>query len=111
MEREHSSRFRAMVKTPRPSPPRRLLSFRGGMGVVVDALAARLGPALQVDRPVQTLSRSGHGWRLTCARGVTVEADHVVLAGPAWASAAMVRDAAPELATSFGRVTYAGLSV
>jgi oxygen-dependent protoporphyrinogen oxidase len=111
MEREHGSLLWAMLKTPRPSTPRRLLSFDRGMQVLVDELCARLGPSLQVDRPVQALRRAGDVWRLTCAGGVVIEADHVVLSVPAWAAAVMLNDAAPELAAQVGRVSYAGLTV
>ena len=111
MEREHGSLLRAMLKTPRPSTPRRLLSFDTGMGSLVDALAARLGSTLHVDRPVQALRRTADAWRVTCAGGLTLDADHVVLTVPAWAAAGMVRDVAPGLAASLGEVAYAGLTV
>lgn len=111
MEREHGSLLRAMFARPRPSTPQRLLSFDTGMGALVEALGARLGGALQVDRPVLALRRTGDVWRLTCGGGVTLDADHVVLTVPAWAAAAMLRDAAPDLATSVAQVTYAGLTV
>jgi len=111
MERDHGSLLRAMLKTPRPATPRRLLSFDRGMQVLVDELRGRLGPSLHVDRPVQALRRSGDVWRLTCAGGPVLEADQVVLSVPAWAAAAMLRDAAPELAACVGRVSYAGLTV
>jgi oxygen-dependent protoporphyrinogen oxidase len=111
MERDHGSLLKAMLKAPKSSTPRRLLSFDRGMGVLVDALAERLGPSLQVGRPVQALRRTGDVWRLTCPGGAALEAEQVVLTAPAWASAAMLRDAAPDLAAAFGAVTYAGLTV
>jgi oxygen-dependent protoporphyrinogen oxidase len=111
MEREHGSLLRAMFARPRPSAPTRLVSFDTGMGALVDALTARLGSTVQVDRPVEALRRTGDGWRLTCRGGVALEADHVVLTVPAWAAAAMLRDTAPDLAASVGQVTYAGLTV
>ncbi len=111
MEREHGSLLRAMLTGPRPSTPRRLLSFDAGMGTLVDALVARLGSALRLDSAVHELRRAGDIWRLTCGKGVTIEADHVILTVPAWAAASIVRDEAPELATSLGQVTHAGLTV
>ena len=111
MEREHGSLMWAMFVRPRPSTPTRLLSFDTGMGVLVEALTARLGSALQLDRPVQRLRRIGDVWQLTCGGGVTLEADHVVLTVPAWAAASMLHDGAPEVAAPAGQVTYAGLTV
>jgi oxygen-dependent protoporphyrinogen oxidase len=111
MERDHGSLLKAMIKAPKASTPRRLLSFDRGMGVLIDALAERLGPALQLGRPVQALRRAGDVWRLTCPAGTAFEADQVVLTVPAWASAAMLRDAAPDLAAAFAAVPYAGLTV
>jgi oxygen-dependent protoporphyrinogen oxidase len=63
-------------------------SFDRGMRVLIDALAAKLGPRLMLDRSVHALERKGAGWIVRSESAF--EADHVVLATGAIRSAALI---------------------
>lgn len=62
-------------------------SFAGGMGEIVDAIAARLGRAVRVKSTVAGLTRTEQGYRLAVAGSGDVEVGGVVLAVPAWVTA------------------------
>jgi oxygen-dependent protoporphyrinogen oxidase len=70
LEREHGSVLRGLLaerraSAGRPRPPRRLVSFDGGLESLPRALAAGLGPALKCEAPVTGLHRTDLGWRVT----------------------------------------------
>ncbi len=65
-------------------------SFAGGMEDVVDALVTRLGPAVATASGVANVARSSRGYRLALTGGAAVEAEGVVCAVPAWATARLV---------------------
>ena len=70
----------------------RFRSFAGGMGEIVDALAAQ-PPLARMIRPAQGvtgLAPATRGWRLSVTGGSTVEAEAVILALPAWTTARLV---------------------
>jgi protoporphyrinogen/coproporphyrinogen III oxidase len=84
-----------------PSPFRTL---DGGLGVLTDELAARLGP--EVVRPgvsATALRRERNGWRLETSAG-PIDADDVVLAVPARIAAGLVPD--PDAATELASVPF-----
>jgi protoporphyrinogen/coproporphyrinogen III oxidase len=67
-------------------------TIQGGMGRLVDALAATL-PDVRLGLPVRELRRHGTGWRLTVGStrdASTVDADGVVLAVPATPAARLL---------------------
>jgi oxygen-dependent protoporphyrinogen oxidase len=93
MEREHGSLFRALAarrRAGRGAP--RLFSMRGGLGRLVEALAASLGPRLATGAAITDLAPGGDAapWILTRADGTTHPADRVVLALPAPAASRLV---------------------
>lgn len=66
------------------------MAMEGGLGRLVDALAARLpAGSARVGAPVEGLRRSGAGWTVRAA-GEDFAADAVVLAAPASAAARLV---------------------
>ncbi|MGW7007002.1 protoporphyrinogen oxidase [Streptomyces sp. NPDC054933] len=93
-------------------PATRLTSFRrGGMRVLVDALAARLADAIRTRSPVDRLERSvGGGWSLWTPHGET-RADHVLLAVPAPAAAHLLQPHLPRAAQRLRAVRYAPIRV
>ncbi len=131
MEAEYGSLFRAMLAKRRQrrddngvgAPAGRLTSFTDGMEALVRTAASALGSAvrtgcrateLQVRRGVN----DGLGPRLVGAREFSlrcgtrlVEADAVVLAGPADASAELLRAAAPGAAALLASIHTAPLAV
>ena len=81
MEAEHGSLLRAMKA--RAGKRGTLTTFDGGMQVLPDALAARLGASVKTARRAMGLQRRGDGWAVQAADGEVFPADAVVCAIPA----------------------------
>ena len=100
LERDHGSLIRAMrkLKASGPGPRGTLTSFKGGMGDVINALLAKLGPAV-VRAHVRSIeflgSRDGASFRVRTDDSGPAPADAVVLATPGYATASLVPDVAP----------------
>jgi oxygen-dependent protoporphyrinogen oxidase len=110
MERDHGSLIRAMMAR-RGQKPARLISFDGGMGVLVDALRERCAAVLRTGTAVREIARAGDEWRVGLADGSAVAADRVVLAVPAHAAARLVAGLDPELSRALASFTFSGLAV
>jgi oxygen-dependent protoporphyrinogen oxidase len=83
------------------------VTLAGGMGELVEALAARL-PAgtVQLKRRAGGLERRGDSWRLDAGDGA-IPADRVVVATEAHAAGRLLRYVDPPLATLLQTVSYA----
>lgn len=92
---------------------RRLVSFRGGAGRLVEALAESLGPAVRCDSPVERVARDGRRWRVVVggARGDELLADVVVSAAPAPCAARYLSGVDRDLARTCARVPYAPVAM
>jgi oxygen-dependent protoporphyrinogen oxidase len=129
LEEDHGGLFRALLATRRSRrrddavgvPSGRLTSFTGGMAELTGALTRALGAAVRTSTPVTELSerhpiaiRSGrpsrHRYAVRMAAG-TLDADVVVLSGPAAESAAILRDLDPVLGTLLESIQTAPLAV
>lgn len=113
MEREHGSLFRALAarrRAGRRAP--RLWTMRGGVGRLVEALAACLGSRLVTGAAITDLAPGGGApWTLTRADGSTHRADRVVLALPAPAAARLVARLDPPLARTLGATPCSSVAV
>jgi oxygen-dependent protoporphyrinogen oxidase len=88
---------------PKPSA---FTSLRGGVGEIVDALAARLGDAIRLETAVQRLARTGDGaWEITHDGGARI-VDHVVLTGPAHGAARLLRGVATAAEGELDAIPY-----
>jgi len=77
-------------------------TLKGGLGTLVDALAARV----KVCRAeVETIERSGSGFRLRTG-GEWIDADQVIVACPAWSAARLVQGLDGRLAELLGSIDY-----
>jgi protoporphyrinogen/coproporphyrinogen III oxidase len=77
-------------------------TLKGGLGTLVDALAARV----KVWRAeVETIERSGSGFRLRTG-GEWIDADQVIVACPAWSAARLVQGLDGRLAELLGSIDY-----
>jgi len=86
-----------------PSPFR---SLRGGMGELIDALAAAVGESrIRLNTAVRGVERHGGGWRVALSDG-SLEADEVVIAVPAHVAAGLVQGFGAELARDLGGIEH-----
>lgn len=100
-----SSETAADVSGPRWSL---FVTFAGGMGELVDTLAARLpAGAVHLKQRVGTLERRGDRWHVDCAEGGVYTADRVIVAAEAHAAGRLLRYVDPTLATMVGVIPYA----
>lgn len=113
--REHRSLTRGLralagnAKGP-AGPP--FMTLRGGLAELVDALRDRLGPVdVRTRAPVAAVeSLPGARYRLTLVGGETIEADHVIIAAPAYTAAALLDHPAPGLARELRAIEYASVA-
>ncbi|MBP1636451.1 MAG: protoporphyrinogen oxidase [Acidobacteria bacterium] len=111
MEREHGGLIKAMIARRKTGPGgSRLLSFDGGLRTLTEALAGRLGDVVRPETAVQSIGRQPSGWRAVTNRGA-FDADEILLAGAARASARLVADLDPELAAALDAIPYSGVSL
>ncbi|HEY3101413.1 MAG TPA: protoporphyrinogen oxidase [Methylomirabilota bacterium] len=85
------------------------VTFADGMQTLVATLAERLpDSAIVLGQRVNAVERDGAHWRVTSADGARFDADRVILAAEAHASARLLRYIDPTLAALLGEIEYAG---
>lgn len=82
------------------------LSFATGMADIIEAVAARLGPAVQYSNAVTSIIPSRSGYRIALTDGSVVEPDGVILAIPAWMAARLLAGLGVPLARELDGVVY-----
>jgi oxygen-dependent protoporphyrinogen oxidase len=92
---------------------RRYVSFKGGMGTLVEALRHDLLDTLRHDSPALDVVREGEGWRVIVggAHPTELVADVVVSAAPASAAGGYLAGLDPRIDTSCRSVPYAPVVV
>jgi len=84
------------------------VTFKDGMEELVSTLAGRLPPgAAWVKHRVQGLERRDGRWRVATSEGMTLDADHVIVATEAHVAARLLRSVDPALATLLDEIPYA----
>jgi oxygen-dependent protoporphyrinogen oxidase len=113
LEREHGSLIRGFVaRRSAGVPAPRLVAPRAGMSALVDALCTAIGrERIALGARVTSVGRAGGAWLVAFDGRAAHEADAIVLATPAHASAAMVRELDPALAATLAGVRFAGVAV
>ncbi|MAG16762.1 MAG: protoporphyrinogen oxidase [Phycisphaerae bacterium] len=117
MERSHGSlarAFRRQRAAQRRDDDRRaggarygmFATFKLGMSTLPDALAKSLGGACRFGVRVTAVQRRDRGWSVTQSDGQTIDANGVILAGPAHGAAALVRSTDPHLADDLAAAPY-----
>ena len=81
-------------------------SFATGMADVTDAVAARLGPAVQYSNAVTSINPARRAYRIALTDGSVVDSDGVILAIPAWMAARLLADLGVPLARELDGVVY-----
>lgn len=87
------------------------LTLEGGLGQVVDALAAGLGDVRTGVTVEAVAGREGGGAQVTLSDGESLDVDAVVLTVPAFAAAPLVRPVAPAAARLLDGIRYASVGV
>jgi oxygen-dependent protoporphyrinogen oxidase len=87
------------------------VSFNGGIGTMVDALAAKLGDAVHYGAHVTAITRAESGWRIDRSHGAPMAADAIVCAAPAAAAASLIEPHDHVLANELKRIGYASAAV
>jgi protoporphyrinogen/coproporphyrinogen III oxidase len=93
-------------------------SLRGGLGVMVESLAQRLGDKVRLGAEAIALEAIDRGaaargprWRLTLAGGAALEADAVICAIPAFAASSLLKSCAPAISRMLAEIGYASAAV
>ncbi|MEN3338311.1 MAG: protoporphyrinogen/coproporphyrinogen oxidase [Acidobacteriota bacterium] len=129
LEQDHGSLFRALLATRRArgrddavgAPAGRLTSFDGGMAVLTDTLTRHLGPVVRTSTAVVGVGvrepislgprmRSSRRYAVTTTDGI-LDADAVVLSGPAAESARTLNGVDPVLGGLLRAIPTAPLAV
>lgn len=83
-------------------------SLRHGMGSLIDALAARLGPErLRTESAATALGPSADGWRIEVRGSAPLAAAAVIVAAPAWVAAELTAAFDPDLAHELAAIPCA----
>jgi len=111
LARKNRSLYLGLRKLRRNAPPSSggavLITLAGGLVGLVEALVARLGDAdVRSNSTVSLVAREGNGYRVDLSDGTSIAADAVVLATPAFVTAELLADVAPDAATVLEQVPY-----
>jgi protoporphyrinogen/coproporphyrinogen III oxidase len=111
LELEHGSVLRGLsAPPPGDLPP--FVSLRDGMGLLVAALTEAFERTeLLPGRAVTRVSRRNEGYEIELDRGESLAVDGVVVATPAFVSAALLADLDADLATAHAEIPYASSAV
>jgi protoporphyrinogen/coproporphyrinogen III oxidase len=112
MEREHGSVLRALFRGRGAARLGQAISFPDGLEELPRALASTLAAAPLAARAaaIEPVG-DGRGWRVVTHAGATVEAQRLVLATPAAASAALLAPHAPLAAAALRAIPHAPVAV
>ncbi|HEX2028631.1 MAG TPA: protoporphyrinogen oxidase [Nitriliruptorales bacterium] len=104
--RQSRSLLRGLRRRPQEPAPL-FLTLEGGMGHLVDALAAAPEMEVRLADPVRLVEATDGGYRLRLASGDVLDVDGVILAVPAFAAASLLRELAPDAAAALRQIAYA----
>jgi oxygen-dependent protoporphyrinogen oxidase len=89
-------------------------SFRSGMGMLPERLAAELHAEIHYGAAIAQieLSQNGNGrseaaWKISLTNGEKIVAEHLIFAVPAYVAAQLLASAAPQLAAPLQAIEYA----
>jgi oxygen-dependent protoporphyrinogen oxidase len=105
-ERKYGSLVKAVRAEHKPGEGSAFLSFAGGMQVLTDTLSNAIRPQTEVCfESAHAVSRTDDGWRVELDSGV-LQASHVVLTCPAYASAQLLNGVSPTLTANLEAIPY-----
>ncbi len=118
LEEQYGSLTRGMLESrrasngnghgaPKSKPLSAFVSFRGGTEEMVDALVARLSGDLRLRTTVQNIARNANdSFTLTMKEGSIVRAKNVVMATPAFVTADLLQQVAPQTTQALSAIRY-----
>jgi oxygen-dependent protoporphyrinogen oxidase len=110
LERTSGSLIRGMwAAPPKPSSVPPFISFQTGIHEIVEALISQLSGDMRLNATVQSLDRIGQQYRVVLQDFTTYNADAVILATPAFVTANLLQDTAPESAAQLAMIPYVGI--
>jgi oxygen-dependent protoporphyrinogen oxidase len=89
--------------------PRKIVSIKGGMRQLTDALSQRLGNSLKKSTPVNEISKTPEGIRV-CHSTASDVFDKVHFATPAFVTASLIRKTNSKLAAELDSIRYCNVS-
>jgi len=114
MERDYGSLFQALLAKKREDkeasamgPKGVLTSFAGGIGHLAKTATAKLGSRVRSGERVSRLTKDGAHFRVETNSGLTVDAQSVVVAVPAFAAAELTTDLDLGLSSALKNIAYA----
>lgn len=121
LEQEYGSLIKALIKIRKQrkkdqgdkvsaAPGGTLTSFYNGAQTITDALSERLGEVLKLGVAVHGISKNNGSFKVYTSED-TVDADVVIFASPAYASAEMLKDFDEELSGALSEIPYPHVSV
>jgi protoporphyrinogen/coproporphyrinogen III oxidase len=105
LEQRYGSIVRAMAQRA-AAPAPQLMSLRGGLQTLVQALTAQVRASQRGGSELTALAHVDGRWRIAFADGSSATADAVILALPAYAAARAVRAMDAHLADMLERIRY-----
>jgi oxygen-dependent protoporphyrinogen oxidase len=111
LARQNRSLYLGLRKMRRHAPPSTgapvLVTLDGGLVRLVEALVTRsAGADLRLDSTARLIARVGAGYRVDLADGQSIMAEAVVLATPAFVTAGLLADLAPDAASVLAEIPY-----
>lgn len=116
LEQEHGSIMKALkyakAKDPNASlfPKPKLMSFKKGMGQLIDALSKKYQDSIHCNCEVRIIKNTEEGYVVE-TKNSTLMADYIILAVPSYAACAIVSLVHPEMADQLLKINYAPLAV
>ncbi len=109
--RNNRSLYLALGRRRRAAPPKTggsaLVTLRGGLATLIDALAARMvGDDIRLGSPASLITRTGTGYTVLLSDGASIETDAVVLATSAAVAVDLLGAESPALAASLADLPY-----
>lgn len=112
LEQQTGSLIRGMWATQgssKPSSVPAFISFQTGTHELIDKIVSRLSGERLLNAPVHRIEATEYGRYRVVANELLYEADAVILATPAFVTANLLRELAPESAARVGSIPYAGI--
>jgi oxygen-dependent protoporphyrinogen oxidase len=109
LEKKHGSLIRGMMETQEKAPPSSepaLVSFKQGMGQLIDTLVEKLTGNLRLNTEVESIES---GYKLQLSDGKMLETDGIIVATPANSASQLLADIAPDAAKGLAQIRYAGI--